>query len=153
MAAIKFNARDMIIEVSDGATPTPAWTEIAGLNNFEVDPTESEEMVDTTTFSSAGNAEGEKMQKGAKITVEGFVIGDSTTGEPDAGQALVEAWHEDLGPDSIGQLRFRHVLQDDWKVWNATCSLQSQGGENNDKSSWGAEFIRSGASSTVAVTP
>lgn len=152
MASIKLNARDMVIEVSDGAT-TPVWTEIAGLTKFTYDPSENEETADTTTFVSDGNYEQEKMQKGAKASVEGFRIADGTTGAPDAGQAQVEEWHELLGPASVGTFRFRHVLDDEWKVWNATATVGEIGGENNDKSTWSAEFMRSGASSTVAVAP
>lgn len=153
MPTIKLNARDTIIEISDMATPSPVWTELAGKTKVEVDPSEAEETADTTTFESAGNAEQEKMQKGAKLTVEGFYLADSVTGAQDAGQALVEDWHELLGHLSVRTLRFRHILSTEWKVWNATATLGAQGGENNDKTTWSVDFVRSGASSTVAVTP
>jgi len=152
MAAIKLNARDMVIEVSDEQA-VPTWTEIAGLTKFTYDPSENEETADTTTFVSQGEYEQEKMQKGAKASVEGFRIADGTTGTPDAGQAAVEDWHELLGPASVGHFRFRHVLDTEWKVWPATATVGEIGGENNDKSTWSAEFMRSGASSTVAVAP
>lgn len=153
MAAIKLNARDHIIEVSDMATPTPTWIEIAGLTSFAPDPSSNEEVADTTTFDDEGNYRQEKMQKGATLAIEGLRIADSTTGTPDAGQAEVEDWHELLGPESVRQIRFRHVLDTNWKVWDATVTVGEGGGGNNDKSTWAATFTRCGPSTTVAVTP
>lgn len=151
MAAIKLNARDMIIELSDGGT-TPVWTQVAGLNTFTYNPSENEETVDVTTFSDGGNYTQEKMQKGAMVEVEGFYIAsDLTPFAQDAGQLAIEVWHELLGPASVRTLRFRHVSALTWKVWKATCTLGEQGGGNNDKASFKASFTRCGASASAAV--
>ena len=152
MAGIKLNAREVIIEISDGAT-TPVWTEIEGLNSLTFNPSENEEMTETTDFQSQGNYEGEKMQKGATLECEGFLIKDSVTGAQAPGQAQVEELHELLGPASQGTIRFRHPLDTSWKRWTAVVTLGEQGGENNDKTSWGATFTRSGASTDVVVAP
>lgn len=150
MPGIKLNARDVIIEISDGAT-IPVWTEIEGLTSLTYNPSENEEVTDTTTFTSDGNYEGEKMQKGAMLECEGFLIKDSVTGAQAAGQAAVEVLHEKLGPESLGTIRFRHPADTVWKQWVAFATVGEQGGENNDKTSWGATFTRSGASADVAV--
>lgn len=152
MALIKLNARNMIVEVSDGAT-TPVWTEIAGLTKWLYNPSENEEKADTTTFADDGNYREEKMQKGAVAEAEGFYIADSVTGTQDPGQAAVEEWHELLGPESEGELRFRNYLSTEWTVWDATCTVGEQGGENNDKTSWAVSFTRCGPSRKVTVAP
>lgn len=152
MTAIKINARDVVVEIEKAGSPA-TWVEIAGLTSVEMDPSEGEEVVDTTTYASAGHAEQEKMQIGAKLTIEGFYIADDATGEQDEGQALVEELHGKLGYESLGRIRFRHLLSDEWKIWRCTASLSAQGGENNDKTSWGAEFVRSGAPTTAPVAP
>lgn len=148
MTVIKLNARDMIIEVLSGPA---TYTEIAGLTSFNYKPDENEEKADTTTFSDAGNYREEKMQKGASTEVEGFKMKDDVTAVPDPGQGYVEQWHELLGPESVGGLRFRHVDDTVWKVWECTVTLGEQGGENNDKTGWSATFMRCGASTDLAV--
>lgn len=156
MGQIKLNARDMVIEAADTATlgaGTPTWVEVAGLTNFVVNDEENEETAETTTFLDEGNYRQEKMQKGAQVEVEGFSLGDNVTGAPDPGQAVLREWHELLGPESEGKVRFRHKLETEWTVWTATCTIGERGGENNDKLSFAATLVRSGPSSKVAVTP
>ncbi|MFF4989627.1 phage tail tube protein [Streptosporangium saharense] len=154
MAKRKINARDIIFEVSDGAV-SPAWLPVKGLTGVNVNPGENEESVETTDFDSQGAYEQEILQRGASLELEGFLLKDDTTGAQDPGQARVEEMggEDALGADSLGQVRFRHPMDDEWKVWTCTFSLAEQGGGNNDKSSWGATVTRSGRSSTVAVTP
>lgn len=148
MTAVKINARDMIIEVGAGAD---SWIELAGLTGWTYDPSEDEEMAETTTFADKGRARKEKMQTGASAEASGFQIKDDETGEPDPGQAFVEDWHERLGAESNKPLRFRHFLDTQWTLWNATVTLGEQGGENNDKGQWSATFGRSGPSVKVPV--
>jgi hypothetical protein len=153
VANIKINARDMIVQISDGAG-TPAWLDIEGLTTVTPKPGENEETVDTTTFTSQGAYEQEIMQRGASMEVEGFAIVDSTDGEPAPGQARVEAAAALVGSASLVDFRFRHVTNTTtWKVWKATVSVGDQGGGNNDKGSWSATFTRSGAATTAAVSP
>lgn len=154
MAKVKLNARDMVIEAADPAslsTGTPTWIEVDGLTNFVYNPGENEETAETATFKDEGNYRQEKMQKGAQIEVEGFRIADAETGAPDPGQKAVEDWHELLGPESEGRLRFRHKTDTEWKVWVATATVGEIGGEVNDKATWACTFVRSGPSATEAV--
>lgn len=150
MAQKKINARDIIVEVaaSDGTT----FVEVAGLNSATLNPAENEETADTTTYASQGAYEQEVMQRGATIAVEGFLLKDDSTGAQDPGQARVEVLGVAVAEDSVGKARFRHPVDTNWKVWNCTVSLAESGGANNDKSSWGATFTRSGLSTTVAVS-
>lgn len=150
MVAIKLNARDMIVQISDG-TATPVWTEIGGLTSFKFDPGKEEKTADTTTFQSGGSYEEEVLQRGATISVDGLRIADGTTGVPDLGQSGVEILHGKLGPASVGSVRFRHLLDTTWKVWKATTKLGAQDGKTNDKLGWAAEFNRCGVSTTVAA--
>lgn len=150
MSAIKLNARDMIVQISDGAT-VPVWTDIAGLTSFKFDPSKEEKTTDTTTFASAGNYEEEVMQRGAEIALDGWRIADSVTGAPDPGQLQVETLHGKFGPASKGTIRFRHSLDTMWKVWGATTTLGAQDGKTNDKLGWSCSFTRSGPSTTVAA--
>lgn len=148
MPPIKLNARDMVVQISDGAA-TPVWTEIGGLVSFKFDPSKEEKTADTTTFQSGGNYEQEVMQRGAEISVDGLRIADSATGVPDAGQLAVEVLHTKFGPASRGSIRFRHLLDTTWKVWSATTTLGAQDGKTNDKLGWQAGFSRCGASTTT----
>lgn len=154
MAKIKLNARDMVIEVRDPATldtETPTWVQIDGLTNFVPNPSENEETAETATFTDEGNYNQEKMQKGMVLELEGFRMADSETGEPDPGQKVCDDWHERLGPESHGELRFRHKTATTWKVWTATCTVGEGGGEINDKDAFAVTFTRCGASRTESV--
>ncbi|GGM76893.1 hypothetical protein GCM10012275_54480 [Longimycelium tulufanense] len=144
----KIDARGWIFQVSDGQ-PTPTWLEIASVNSFEYSRSENEETVDTTVFSSNGLYEGQVMQRGASLNVEG--LRDSTAGVVDPGQARVDALATFVGDASLGQIRFRHNSDSEWTVWTAYVSPGSLGGGNNDKTSWSATFTRSGVASTAAV--
>lgn len=149
MTLRKVNARDLILEV-EASTPN-TWIEVGGLNSHKINPSENEETSDTTTYASDGAYEQEVMQRGATIESEGLLLEDDTTGVQDPGQARAEVLGAAVGTASVGRIRFRHPTHTQWKVWNATVSLGEQGGENNDKKSWGATFTRSGASTTMAV--
>lgn len=152
MTQRKINARDLIVQVSDGAA-SPTWLAIAGFTSATPNPSENEENVDTTTYDSDGNYEGEIMQRGASLALEGFLIKDHLTGVQDPGQARCEYLGTQTGYDSLGAIRFRHPMDTLWKVWNqATFSMGEQGGGNNDKVTWSCTITRSGASTTAAVS-
>jgi hypothetical protein len=151
MTVRQINARDLIMEVSDGAT-SATWTGIGGLTSGAVTLNEGEEIADTTTFDSEGYYSQEKMQLGAKLALEGKLLQDPSTGVRDPGQALVEVHHEKLTYDSVQRIRFRYPGSTTWKVWDCTISVGEQGGETNDKTSWAAEFTRCGAPMTANVT-
>lgn len=147
---MKINARDWLFQVSeDPSEAIPVWAAIGGVTSFTLSNSEGEESTDTTTFASAGNAESQAMQRGASLSVEGFV--ERTGAVPDAGQASVDDLAKLTGEESLGGLRFRHVEDTTWTVWNAWVSKGDNGGGNNDKTSWSASFTRSGAATTEAV--
>ncbi|WP_372663717.1 phage tail tube protein [Amycolatopsis kentuckyensis] len=150
MPTVKINARDIIIQVAE--TNGTTWTPIGGLNSAVPNAGENEEVVDTTTFDSAGNYEQEVIQRGATLALEGFLLKDPANGAQDPGQARVEALATQVGFASVGKIRFRHPVDTQWKVWNATFSLGEHGGGNNDKYAWVATVTRSGPSTTVAVS-
>ena len=146
----QINARDWVFEASaDPSIATPVWAEIAGLESFTLSNSEGEESTDTTTFASGGVAESQAMQRGASLSVEGKVV--RTAGVDDAGQAVVDALAAQVGEASLGGVRFRHVDDTEWTVWDAWCSKGDNGGGTNDKTSFGASFTRSGAATTAAV--
>jgi len=147
MPAVKINARDIIIQVADGTN----WVPVGGLNSAVPNAGENEEVADTTTFDSKGNYEQEVVQRGATLELEGFLLKDPANGAQDPGQARVETLATQVGFASLGQIRFRHPMDTQWKVWTATFSLGELGGGNNDKSAWAATITRSGASATAPV--
>ncbi len=151
MTQRKVPARDLILQVSDGAA-SPTWLGIAALNKITVNPGEQEQAVDITTFDSAGQYEEVKLQRGASLKPEGFLHKDHLTGAQDPGQARCETLATAVGYASQGSIRFRHPADTVWKVWNtATFSLAEQGGGNNDMTSWSVSIMRSGASTTTAA--
>lgn len=147
---MQINARDYIFEASeDPSAGTPVWAAIAGLESFDLNLSEGEESTETTVFESEGIHESQAMQRGASLSVEGKVVRNGST--QDAGQVVVQDLAGLVGEDSLGGFRFRHKDDTTWVVWTAWVSLANQGGGNNDKSSWGATFNRSGAATTAAV--
>ena len=151
MALRKINARDLVLEVETAVADT--FAPVGGLTSATVNPGENEETTDTTTYGSAGMYEQEVMQRGATIEVEGLLLKDDTTGALDPGQARCEELGVLVGSESLGVIRFRHPVDTEWTEWDATVSLGESGGENNDKTSWGCTFTRSGPSRKVAVIP
>lgn len=147
MAAIKYNARDVEFEIEDPDNPD-TWVAIGGINTFS--KSHAEEVTDTTTYASQGQAESQKMQIGKSLTLEGFRLKDPDTGALDPGQSLVEELAERLGQNSLGGFRFAAPGDTTWEKWTAHVNLGDQGGGNNDKTGWSAVFTRSGASTTEA---
>lgn len=150
MATRQINARDLIFEVSD-MQQVPTWTGIGGLLTGTVSYNENEEFADTTVWDSLGYYSQEKMQLGSSLSLEGRFLQDPATGVRDPGQELVEAHATLLGYDSQVDVRFRYPGSTAWKAWTATISVGEQGGGNNEKVSWAAEFVRCGAPTTTAV--
>ncbi|MEV8623411.1 hypothetical protein [Streptomyces sp. NPDC051079] len=158
MAAQKYNARDMRFAIEDFLTPG-TWTEArtaqggsgeGGINTFSLDP--EYETTDTTTFGSQGRAESQVMQEGMAMTLEGFRLKDPSTGALDPFMALVELQAARLGNDSLVGFRFAAPGDTNWTVWaDAHFQLGSQGGGNNDKTSWAVTVTRSGPSTTAAI--
>lgn len=152
MAPTKYNARDCEFQIEDFLNPG-TWTAIGAgegaINTFTIG--REYETADTTTFGSDGQAEGQNMQLGKTLQLEGFRLKDASTGALDPGQALVELQAERLGADSLTGFRFAAPGDTVWTVWaKAYVQMGDEGGGNNDKVSWSATFTRSGATTTVA---
>lgn len=146
MTAQKYNARDCQFEIEDPGAPG-SWQPIAGIDTFTKG--HSDARADTTTFASGGDAEEQVMQRGKTLKLAGFRLKDPDTGVLDPGQSLVEALGDQKSDASLGTIRFAHNADVQWEVWTATCALDDSGGGNNDKTSWGVTFTRSGASTTA----
>lgn len=148
---MKIDARGWVFQVQTGGNE---WTQIGGINSFELNPGENNETVDTTDFDSDGEYEGEVMQRGASLQLDGHRKKDDDTGETDPGQAAVDALATKKSRESLGSIRFRHDSEDEWTVWPTAYVVPgSLGGGNNDKTSWSATFTRSGAATTAEVSP
>ena len=149
MPAEKIPARDIIIQVEESTADT--WAQINQLTSATFNPSENEETADTTTFDSQGEYEQLIMQRGAVMEMEGYLRKDSATGAMDAGQARVEALAKLKGVGSLGRLRFRHPMDGEWQIWNATFTVGEQGGGTNDMTSWAATITKSGPTETATV--
>lgn len=148
MATNQINARDWVFQVlgSDGVT----WIDIAGVNKFTLKRSASQAEADTTVFTSGGTAETQAMQRGADLTVEGrWILTSGNVRDP--GQLRIEALGFLVGESSLGQVRFRHVVQTLWTVWAAWVSLADATGGNNDKTSWGFTANKSGVATTLTA--
>ncbi|MGW4695152.1 phage tail tube protein [Kitasatospora cineracea] len=149
MAATKIAARGYVFQIGVGATPT--WTSIGGLTSFSVNPGDHDAHTESTDFDSNGQYEEIVLQRGGSIKLEGRRKIDKATGAADAGQAAVDALAQGLADNSIGQIRFRHSSETQWRVWNCTAKSTEQGGGTNDLGKWGAELARTGAETLVAA--
>ncbi|MCK9896975.1 phage tail tube protein [Frankia sp. AgB32] len=149
MVATQVPARSLIVQVraADGTT----WLPIKGITQWTMNPAEGEEVTDTTTYDSQGDAESRKMQRGKSIKGEGKLYKDSVTGAQDPGQARCEVIADSLAEDSVGRVRFRHPMDTQWKVWDAIFSVGEQGGGNNDMTSWSVTATRTGSSMTASA--
>lgn len=152
MTLRKVNARDIIIEASDGADPA-TWAEIGGLTSVTINRSENEETADTTDFDSGGAYSQDIMQRGATIEMEGQLRKDDTDGTLDPGQSQCEtnAAEDKVGTASHATYRFRYPTDTEWTVWEATTTLGEQGGGTNEKATFNATLTRSGLSTSEAV--
>ena len=151
MTAVQIPARDIIIEV-ESSTPS-TWLRIENLKNATINKAENEETADITNFDSQGAYEQWIMQRGASMALAGDELKDSVTGALQPGRARVEemAGEDKVAADSIGRIRFRHPMDDEWRIWSCTFSLGESGGETNPVSAWAAAIVKSGLSTTAAV--
>jgi predicted secreted protein len=135
----KVLARNYTLEVYDGA----AYVEIKGINTVTIST--EKESSDTTTFDSNGMAEHLATQRAKTITAEGYEYYDEA-GVQDAGQVEVETLSDAVGIAAESTLHIVHDNSGREKWLNGTFNLADIGGGNNDPSSWGFEFERTGAS-------
>jgi hypothetical protein len=149
MTTNKIEARGYIFQVPIGAGPT--WTGVKGIQTFSPNPGDKVQNTETTDFDSAGQYEETVTQRGGSLKIEGLRRIDPTTGLPDPGQGYLDALAQALLDNSVGQIRFRHRLETQWRVWNVTAKAAEQGGGTNDMGKWGVEITRTGAETLVAA--
>lgn len=149
MATNKIEARGYIFQVPIGSGPT--WTGVKGLTTFTPNPGDKVQQVETTDFDSAGQYEETVLQRGGSIKLEGWRRIDPTTGLADPGQGYLDALAQGLIDTSVGQIRFRHRTETQWRVWNVTAKASELGGGTNDMGKWGMELTRTGAEIPVAA--
>lgn len=149
MTTSKISARGYIFQVAVGAGPT--WTPIAGIKTFAPNPGDHDSHVDATDFDSNGQYEEMVLQRGASLKLEGNRRIDKTTGLADPGQKALDDLAQGLAENSIGQIRYRHSTEVQWRVWNCTAKSSELGGGTNDLGKWGMEIHRTGAETLVAA--
>lgn len=151
MAQVKIPARDIIVEV-ESSTPDE-WLPVEHLSSVTPDRSANEAVADTTDYDSQGVYEQLIMQRGATLTLEGQEIKDDSTGELPPGRARLEelAGEDKVGHASLGRIRFRHPMDDNWRVWTCTVTLGASGGAVNDVSAWAVTITKSGPTTTTPV--
>ena len=137
-ATNKILARNYTVEVYDGS----AYVEINGINSLTI--ATEKESTGTTTFDSEGMAEHLATQRGKTISAEGFEHYDDGTQDP--GQVEIETLSDEVGEEAESTLHIEHDNSGREKWLNGTFNLSELGGGNNDPSTWGFEFERTGAS-------
>ncbi|MFF1790748.1 phage tail tube protein [Kitasatospora sp. NPDC058243] len=149
MATSKIAARNYLFQVAVGATPT--WNSIAGLKSFSHNPGDHDSHTESTDFDSQGQYEEIVLQRGGSLKLEGLRRIDKVTGLADPGQAALDALAQGLVDASIGQIRFRHQSETQWRVWNCTAKSAELGGDTNALGKWGMELTRTGAETYMAA--
>ncbi|MFB7908111.1 phage tail tube protein [Kitasatospora sp. NPDC056076] len=149
MATSKIAARGYIFQVGVGAGPT--WTPVAGIKSFSHNPGDHDAHTESTDFDSQGQYEEIVLQRGGSLKLEGLRRIDKTTGLADPGQAALDALAQGLADNSVGQIRFRHSTELQWRVWSCTAKAQELGGDTNALGKWGMEIARTGAETYMAA--
>ncbi len=127
------------------------WVQVLGVSN--VSHTASASDADTTTFDSAGRKTHLKASRGDAFTISGFALEDPDNGDRDAGQEAVEAWAQQIGPDSVQAFR---VVSPGGVVreFDGTATVNLGGGGNDAPNAWSATVTVTGAidnSGAIAV--
>lgn len=142
MAATKYLARDLTIEISTGAgvdtiagTDDDVWTVIGGLNSLTHSPSTS--RADTTSFDSNGRDEHLVASRGESWTLAGFSLEDVADGTRDAGQSAVETLAKAVSVAGLGH--FRITSPGGNKIlFQASAEVTLAGGGHNDAAAWQA---------------
>ena len=142
MATTKILARDYDFHLNTGTVGVPVWTEIKGVNTWSHSPTGND--ADTTTFDEDGRMSHLKASRGDAFSLQGLILMDVGTGDRDPGQEAVEAWADEIGPDSLKQFK---ITSPDTStlVFLASATVTHGGGGNDDPSAWNVEMNVSGA--------
>lgn len=156
MAATKFLARDLTIEISTApgvdttsGTTDDTWAVIGGLNSLTHSPSTS--RADTSSFDSNGRDEHLVASRGESWTLAGFSIEDVATGDRDAGQEAVEALGRLVGPAGLGFFRITSP-GGNTIIFQASAEVTIHGGGHNDAAAWQA-VLQVNGEPTYAAAP
>jgi hypothetical protein len=125
---------------------TPVYTVINGLTTLTF--SNDKEDVDTTDFTSDGRVEHMVASRSAEVSIEGFMLEDTSNKGRDPGQQAVEAAGNAIGASSLYPIRIT-TPGGTVKTFQASVTIGDMGGGNNDASSWGATFVVSGSITSV----
>lgn len=133
MAVTKFLARDLVIQVRDGADTQ--WLTIGGLNSLTHAPATA--RADTSSFDSNGREEHLVAQRGETWTLAGFSMEDVAAGTRDPGQARVEAIGKLIGLGGLGVFMVTSP-GGNTVTFDASAEVTLAGGGHNDAAAWQA---------------
>ncbi len=151
MAVTKILARGFNFELNTGTIGVPVWVAIGGVNSFSFDPAKTD--ADLTDFDDNGRSAHMVASRSVSMSIDGFFMVDVDTGTRDAGQAAVETWANEIGPDSLMQFRFYQEDTLEGKSFMASANTTGPGGGINDPASWKVEITSSGAITDITVVP
>jgi hypothetical protein len=137
---VKVLARNWGLYIETATAGT--FQKIGGIDTFTL--SFKDEQTDTTDFDSNGYSTHIVSGRSNEIKIEGSFIEDATTGERDAGQALIESLATKIGYQSIGKFRMK-TPSGKVTEYSVSASLSDQGGGTKDKTKWGATLTVSGA--------
>jgi hypothetical protein len=147
VATKKIAARNIVVQVASGVS----WLAVAGIKTLAVNYGDHDAHTDATDYDSNGQYEEVVLQRGGSLKLDGTRRRDPATGLADPGQAALDSLAQGLSDSSIGQIRFRHTSETQWRVWNVTAKATEEGGATNDLGKWGMELARTGAETTMAA--
>lgn len=142
MPTTEYLARDCTFELNTGTHDVPDWLEILDLSKWGHTPKAND--ADTTTFRDAGRMSHMKASRGDSFTLTGLAQEDPDNGDQDPGQEAVEAWADEIGPDSVKEFRIS-TPGGQVRTFDATATVTFGGGGNDDANTWEAELTVTGA--------
>lgn len=146
MAVTEILARDWEFHLNTGTVGAPVWTEVKGINTWSHAPASAD--ADTTTFDDEGRRSHMKASRGDAFTLTGLYQEDPADGSRDPGQEAVEAWADELGPDSLKQFRITSP-GGTTKTFLASAQVTTGGGGNDAATAWSVAITVSGAITTA----
>lgn len=149
MPVTKILARDYDFHLNTGTVGSPTWVEIKGIQTWT--PSSVANDADTTTFDEDGWQSHLKASRSGTVTLDGLVLTDVSTGDRDPGQAAVEAWALEIGPDSIKQ--FRVTAPDTTTVVALASATVTKGAGSTDAAAgWQVNVTYSGSITDSSIT-
>ncbi len=145
MAVTEIPARDFTFELNTGTSGSPTWVEVLGLTTWSHSPQSTD--ADTQTWDDGGRMSHQTLSRGDQFTLTGRYQEDPSDGSRDPGQEAVESWSAGVGTASLKQFRITSS-GGTIKTFEATATVTSGGGGENDVNTWQAAIKVSGAITT-----